>query len=184
MNRRKTLLLSLLLLAAVIATAIAYARMSKYRDDAQTAQANLLAARAAMTDIARWRSSPGRASAVGMETPQLTAKLREAAAAAGLADAPGSEAGAPARVANSDYAEMLVFLSFEPLTMKQLTLFLHTLARIDPSSRAKQIELSPPDQPGVAIAATPAAKAAGGEDKWTVGVAVGYLTYSPQKQSK
>ena len=181
MARRRTLLWSLLLLTSALVMGLSVLRLGKYREDAAVARRNWVAAQRAMDEIHRWRTSPGRAAAgVNMETPQLTSKLREAATAAGLADAPGSEANAPTRIANSDYNEMLVFLRFEPINLKQLTTFLHALARIDPSSRAKSIELSPP-QPS---ADRPQPPARAGEQLWTADVAVGYLTYSPQKSGK
>jgi hypothetical protein len=169
MARRTSLLLSLLIVAAGLAAAVAYARMDKFRDDAERARANLAGARASMAQIRAWRSSPGRATAATMDASQLSARLREAATAAGLADAPGSEPDKPRRLGDSDYEEMPVYLRFEPLTLKQLTTFLVTLARIDPSSRAKSIELSPPTQGGA------------GGDLWIADVTVGYLTYAPRK---
>jgi hypothetical protein len=169
MARRTSLLLSLLILAAGLAAVAAYLRMDKLRDDAETARANLAAARASMAQIRQWKSSPGRATAATMDASQLSARLRDAATAAGLPDAPGSEPDNNLRrIGDSDYSEMSVYLRFEPLTLKQLTTFLVTLARIDPSSRAKSIELSPP-QTGSAA------------DLWTADVTVGYLTYAPRK---
>jgi hypothetical protein len=70
---------------------------------------------------------------------------------------------------------MALDLRFEPLTLRQLTTFLHTLAQIDPSSRATQIELSPPEQ------GAPASGKSAGEELWRADVAVGYLTYTPRK---
>ncbi len=114
-----------------------------------------------------------------MEAPQLSATLRQAALAAGLPDAPGSEPGSPTRLAGTDYSELPVFLRFEPLTMKQLTAFLVSLSRLDASARATVIELTPPD-PSVRGVTS----AAPGEEVWSAGVEVDYLTYSPQKPSK
>ncbi|HEY7115775.1 MAG TPA: hypothetical protein VH475_04260 [Tepidisphaeraceae bacterium] len=168
---RRTALLTVLLACVLAWLPLTCARMSRLRDDAATAELNLSEGRLAMSQIRQWRSSPGRAAPVPMQTPQLTQNLRDAATAAGLADAPGSEPGNPSRIANSDFSELPVFLRFEPLTLKQLTTFLHTLAQIDPNSRAKSIELSPPEQADKSD-----------HDRWTADVAVGYLTYTPQKR--
>jgi hypothetical protein len=179
MPKRRTFLLALLLVTAFLFGGFCHRRMMRLKEEAQTAHDNLASARSALAEIHRWKASPGRAAAVAMETPQLSAKLREAALAAGLGDAPGSEPGSPAQLAGTDYSELPVFLRFEPLTMKQLTSFLVTLSHIDPSARATVIELTPPD-PSVSrsIVAPP------GEEVWSAGVEVDYLTYSPQKPSK
>jgi hypothetical protein len=63
--------------------------------------------------------------------------------------------------------------------MKQLTSFLVNLSHIDPSARATVIELTPPD-PAARITAAPAL----GEEIWSAGVEVDYLTYSPQNPLK
>jgi hypothetical protein len=75
-------------------------------------------------------------------------------------------------LANTDYTELPVYLRFEPLTLRQLTTFLHTLTRIDPTSRPRSIELSVPEQ----------ASGSAGEERWRADVEVGWLTYSPQKR--
>ena len=176
MARRQTFLLALLLVTAFLFGGFCHRRMMRLQEEAQTAHDNLISARANLAEIHRWKSSPGRAAAVAMEAPQLSAKLRQAALAAGLGDAPGSEPGTPAQLAGTDYSELPVFLRFEPLTIKQLTAFLITLSSIDPSARSTVIELTPPE-PGISHAAP-------GEELWSAGVEVDYLTYSPQKPSK
>src|SRR5882724_8108336 len=174
MARRKTFLLALLLVTAFLYGGFCHRRMISTKEEARIARDNLFRAQAALAEIHRWKASPGRAAALPMETPQLSAKLREAAMAAGLADAPGSEPGSPAQLAGTDYSELPVFLRFEPLTMKQLTAFLVTLSRIDPSARATVIELAPPD-PSLSRSTV----AVPGEEVWSAGVEVDYLTYSP-----
>lgn len=178
-NRRRTMLLVFLLVPAALCALLAHFRMEKYREDAADARQNLADARRDMEEIRRWRSSPGRAAAVAPETPQLNARLREAATAAGLPKPPGSDPNPPQRVGGSDYSEMPVYLQLEPLTMRQLTTFLVTLAKLEPSMRVKQIELSSPEERGVPV---PPGVGAGGEDVWVADVAVGYLTYTPQKK--
>jgi hypothetical protein len=176
MPRRKTILLALLLLASMLAVGLAWLRLSKFREDAATARENLVIGRTLIADIRRWKSSPGRAAPVSADAPELTRHLRAAATAAGLTDVPGTETEAPKRVGNTDYSELTLDLRFEPLTLRQLTTFLHTLAQIDPSSRATAIELRPPDQAGAIKQSQ--------EELWMADVAVGYLTYTPQKVGK
>lgn len=178
MAKRKTMLLALLVLCGVFAAAATYFRMSELRESAATAQAHLIEGERTIKEIRDWKASPGRAAAVSADTPELTKHLRQAASAAGLADAPGIETDTPKPIGNSDYSEMALDLRFEPLTLRQLTTFLHTLAQIDPNSRATQIELSPPDQ------VTPAGGKGAGEELWRADVAVGYLTYTPRKAGR
>ena len=177
--KRRTALLGVLLLAGALAGVLAYGRMERMKEDATAAERDLVAATSSMREIARWRSSPSRAAAPGaMEIPQLNARLRQAATAAGLPDAPGSEPGSPTRLEGGDYSELPVFLRFEPLTLKQLTSFLVALSRIDPSARARAIELSPPEQAGTT------ADARDGEELWSAGVEVDYLSYTPARAQK
>jgi hypothetical protein len=179
MAKRRTTLLVLLLAPAALCALLAFFRMEKVREDAAVSRQSLADARRDLEEIRRWRSSPGRAAAVSMETPQLNAKLREAATAAGLTDAPGSEANAPQRLGGTDYSETTVYLRPEPLTMRQLTTFLVTLARIEPSARVKTIELSDPQAQGVAV---PPGRGQNGEDVWVADLTVAYLTYTPQQK--
>jgi hypothetical protein len=174
MAQRRTLLLSLLIVACGLTAAVAGVRLADLRESATTATAGVAEAKRALDDLRRWRTSPGRAAPVLADAPELTRRLREAATVAGLSEPPGSEPDNPKPLADTDYSEMLVYLRFQPLTLRQLTTFLHALARIDPSSRAKTIELRPPD------ASAPAA--APGEELWVADVAVGYLTYTPRKR--
>src|SRR5439155_6519138 len=99
MARRRTFLLALLLISAFLFGGFCHLRMKRLKEEAQIARDNLLSAQAALAEIRRWKASPGRAAAVAMEAPQLSATLRQAALAAGLPDAPGSEPGSPTRLA-------------------------------------------------------------------------------------
>jgi hypothetical protein len=180
MAKRRTKLLILLLAPAALCALLAFFRKDKLKDDAAAARQNLADARRDIEEIRRWRSSPGRAAPLAsMETPRLNARLREAATAAGLTDAPGSEANQPQRLGGTDYSEMTVYLRPEPLTMHQLTTFLVTLARIEPSARVKTIELSAPESQGVTV---PAGRGQNGEDVWIADITVAYLTYTPPQK--
>lgn len=167
---RLTLLLCLLLLTSTLIAALSCLNLNTQKEAADRAHANLVIASRDLDEIHRWKSSPARVSAVSMDTALLTANLRKAANAAGLADAPGIEPYNPARIGNSDYTQTLVSFRFEPLSLRQLTHFLVELARIDPSARAKTIELSPPETPDAQ------------NDHWIADVAIAYLQYSPQKR--
>jgi hypothetical protein len=125
-----------------------------------------------MEEIGRMRMSPGRGVAQSLDTPGVSARIREAARGAGLAEPSSVEAGPAGRVGTSDYLETPVYLGFEATTLKQLVMFLHQLSRSDSGARAKQIELSAP---------AGGAGQGGGEEVWQADVAVGYLTYSPRK---
>ncbi len=171
MAKRKTTLLSLLLVGGFFAMVVAYFRMRCTSEAAAIAQANLVNGRQTIKEIHDWKASPGRAAAVSADNIELNQRLRQAATAAGLADAPGTDTGTATPIGNTDYSEMAIFLRFEPLTIRQLTTFLHALAETDPSLRATQIELSPPEG-AVGVAA--------GEELWRADVAVGYLTYTPR----
>lgn len=174
MAKRKTTLLSLLLIGGFFAMVLAYFRMSGTSEAAAIAQANLVNGRQTIKEIHHWKASPGRAAAVSADNTELNQRLRQAATAAGLADAPGTDTGTAKPIDNTDYSEMAIFLRFEPLTIRQLTMFLHALAETDPSLRATQIELSPPE----------GAVGAAGEERWRADVAVGYLTYTPHKSGQ
>jgi hypothetical protein len=179
MARRRTLLLSTLLLVTLLTAVVAFLRMGRLKEAAESAGQELVDARRAMADIRRWRASPGRAAAASMESPQLAAKLREAATAAGLAAEPGMEPDdKPVRLGESDYSELRVFLRFEPMTLRQLTTFLVALGRIEPSGRVQSIELAPPENVGAPI---PPGVGANGEDVWLPSVQVNFLTYTPRK---
>lgn len=175
MAKRKTTLLSLLLVAGVFAMVLAYFHLSAVSEAAAIAQANLLNGRQTIREIHDWKASPGRAAAVSADNTELNQRLRQAATAAALADAPGTDTGTVKPIGNTDYSEMAIFLRFEPLTIRELTTFLHALAETDPSLRATQIELSPPEDAASAGAKAP------GEERWRADVAVGYLTYTPRR---
>lgn len=175
MNRsaRMTFLLALMLLSSMAVALLSYLHLGKRHDDARVAHANLVAATRDLDEIRRWKQSPTSVASVSMDTALLTSRLRQAANAAGLADAPGIEPYNPTRIGTSDYTQTLVSFRFEPLSVRQLTLFLLELSRIDPSARAKTIELAPPDS---------ASAQAKNDDLWTADVAIAYLQYSPQKK--
>jgi hypothetical protein len=175
--RRTTALLCVLVIAAAGACLLAWLWESGKRSAAEIAAGNLAAARDDVEAIGRMRRAPGQSVASALDAPEVSRRIREAAKTAGLGEPASIEAAPPARLGATDYTETPVYLGLEPLTLKQLVTFLHHLSRLDPGVRVRQIELSPPE---AANGAGPAADD-GGEDLWTAGVAVGYLTYSPRK---
>ena len=172
--RRTTTLLLLLVLSAGAACLVAWLWSSAQRDAAHLAAQTLASTRRNIQAIAALRQSPGRSVAQSLDTPAVTARIRQAAHAAALAEPSSLEPGPAARVGATDYTETPVYLGFEPLTLKQLLTFLHHLSRLDPGVRAKQIELSTPQS---GEAAAPVQR----EELWQADIAVGYLTYSPRK---
>lgn len=175
----RTLPLAILLTLAAVSAWVAYARFSGQRDGAQAAAESLTAVKRDLAEIDRLKLGGARSAAAALDAAELSRELRAAATAAGLADAPGSEPGSPARLAASDYSETPVYLRFEPLTLRQLVTFLHHLSANDPSARAKRIELSPP-QPGQRTPALPAD--ARPEDLWTADIEVDFLTHTPMSK--
>lgn len=177
---RTTRLLVLALLLGAVVSWIALQRMDKARNDAAAARRSLVRASQAMEEIAQLQRA---GTSTSLDAPELTAQLRAAALAAGLRDAPDHDSASPARLGTTDYAQTLVFLHFGPVTLRQLTTFLHHLGAADPSSRVQQIELSAPDIASAAGAGR-AGQAAQERDLWESSVVVAYLTYSPARASR
>jgi hypothetical protein len=169
MKASRTRVLILLVLAGAIAAIAGYARMAGAREAAALAGEDLEACRRYIGGIAGvTQGAAGRRALVGgPDSVALNARLREAAAAAGVADRLLSvEPGVATRLRDTDYKELQVFLRLEPVTLRQLTTFLHALSVKDADSRTKTIELSVPQR--------------GAGEQWTADVAVGYLIFSPR----
>jgi hypothetical protein len=172
-RRRRTLLLAALLVASACAAVAAHAHLRDRRAGASQARQSLDQSKRQLDELQRWRSGAGGgpgATAAGPDVSQLARVLRDAATEAGAADRLASvEPGQPQRL-GGDYAQLPVFLRLEGLTLKQLTLFLHRLASLDPASRAQGIELSA------------AAGARGQGETWDADVTISYLTFAPGEQ--
>jgi hypothetical protein len=179
MLKQRTQLLMLFVLLSAAAAIFAYVRMDRQRDLALAAERDLQAVHRDLTDIVRARG--GERIMVGrLDNSDLNRRLTTAAAQAGIADKLDMiEPGAELHIGSSDYAELPVMLHLKDVTLQQLTMFLHNLAATDPGSRAKSIELQPPD------AATPGAAAGGGarpnEELWAAALTIAYLRYSPKE---
>ena len=207
MAQRRTQLLALLLILGLVACALAYGRMDKRRADAATAAADLAACRRDLAALSAAGFSPARAAPLAggdggngeSADPELHRRIRQAATVAGVPDRlVGIEPGEPRQLPNSDYAETLVFLRLEALTLRQLLTFLHHLALADEAGgfRTSQVELALPGDgsPGggdreaigaTAADATPNAASAAkgaeaGAEAWSADVTIAYTVYKPR----
>jgi hypothetical protein len=179
-SARSTRWLAATLVVAAICCAAAFARLNavaRSADDAGRAfaqsQAQLrqltarpLAGKGASGDD---RGGHGDAGNAIDANSQVNRHLRDAAAAAGVADKLVSiEPGEPNQVAGTDYQEMLVFLRLESLSVRELVTFLHAHASADTATHAKAIELST------------IARDEGGE-LWLADVTLAYTSHAPQQ---
>lgn len=162
--RRTHLLIALVIVAAAAAT-VARAHLSKSRIGAVAARRDLTSCARQIADLHRWRTG-AEARSIEPDTSQLTRLLREAASEAGALDSLVSIEPGPSASQAGEYAQLPVFLRLEALPMKELTMFLHRLASIDPSSRAQSIELSP-------------AGTRQQVELWNADVTIAYISYQP-----
>jgi hypothetical protein len=168
-------LLLVLLIAAALAAVIGYAHLARKRDEAERASVDLQVVRQDLHDLARAGTTTG-ATGAGAVGAEMTARISAAASSAGVSgQLSGIEPSRPGRVEGSDYNETVVFVHFQPLTLRQVASFLDELAAADPGARPKTIELAPPPQ---AQDDSAAAAGAGGE-LWSPDVTLSYLTYAP-----
>ena len=176
MQKQRTQLLMLFVVLSAIAAGFAYVRMDRQRDAALAAERDLQAVHRDLADIVRARG--GERIMVGrLDNSDLNRRLTTAAAQAGIADKLDMIEPAPeSHIGSSDYAELPVMLHLKDVTLQQLTMFLQNLAATDPGSRAKSIELQPPESaPGVATTAKP------NEELWAAALTIAYLRYSPKE---
>ena len=178
-SSRSTHLLAGLLVLAAVCCAGALARLNRsarQADDAARAFAQSQAQLAQLTGRPLAGNSGGgasgpRASSAPDSNAQINRHLRNAAAAAGVAERLVSiEPGEPNQVPGTDYQEMLVFLRLEPIPLRQLVTFLHEHAAADAAARTKAIELS-------------SAQNQGAEDLWLIDVTLAYTSYAPQPEA-
>ena len=171
MRNRTTLILILLLVVSAIAAALAFAQLQHNRTVAERQQNDLRQSLRLLSDLESNRS-PARLIANRLDGSEMNRRIRDAATAAGISDhLSGIEPNRPVRVEGSDYNELMVFLRFENVTVRQLSTFMHRLSSVDPACRIKSIELeSPPD--------------ASDTVNWTSDLTLAYLTYSPRDKNQ
>jgi hypothetical protein len=172
-QRTQLLALAVLLIGGV--AAFSYVRMDGQRDAALAAERDHQIVQHDLADLTAVGASGGQRIIPGRFDPQeVSRRLNTAAAVAGIPDKlkDVDPKNPPVRLGNTDYSEQPVILRFEGVTLQQLTRYLHELAASDPGSRAKSVELSPPEMPA----------ATGAGELWTADVSIAYLTR--QKESK
>ena len=171
MRNRTTFILLLLVTAAAIAAALAFAHMRQNQNLAQKQQGDLHQSLRLISELES-NKSPARLIATRLDGSDLNRRVRDAATAAGISqNLSGIEPNRPVRLRESDYNELMVFLRFENVSIRQLSTFMHRLSTIDPACRIKSIELdSPPD--------------ASDTTNWTSDLTLAYLTYSPRDKTQ
>jgi len=171
MTNRVTFILLLLVVASAIAAAIGFAQMQRNRSAAEKQQADLRQSIRLLSELES-NKSPARLIATRLDGSDLNRRIRDAAGAAGISqNLSGIEPNRPVRLADSDYNELMVFLRFENVTVRQLSTFSHRLAAIDPACRIKSIELDSPPDPADTT-------------HWTADLTLAYLTYSPRERNQ
>src|SRR3954469_15364712 len=121
MRDRTSNLLIVLLIAAALAAAIAYAHLTRKRDEAERASADLQVVRQDLHDLARAGTTTTGAAGTAAAGAEMTARISAAASSAGVSgQLTGIEPIRPGRVEGSDYNETVVFVHFQPLTLRQV----------------------------------------------------------------
>ena len=180
-SARSTRWLAATLVVAAFCCAAAFARLNAFARRAEDAGRAFTQAQAQLRQLAvrplagesasggGGRGGGGAGNAIDANS-QVNRHLRDAAAAAGVADKLVSiEPGEPNLVAGTDYQEMLVFLRLEPVSLRELVTFLHAHAWADSATHAKAIELS-----------TIARNQKDGE-LWLADVTLAYVSHAPQQ---
>ena len=152
--------------------AFSYVRMDHQRDAALAAERDHQIVHRDLADLTS-AGGAGRSVVPGRFDPrEVSRRLNTAAVVAGIPEPKDTDPNnPPVRLGNTDYSEQPVIRRFEGITLQQLTRYLHELAITDPSSRAKSVELSPPETP----------PASGSGELWTADVSIAYLTYAPKE---
>ena len=170
MRNRTTFILLLLVIASAIAAAVCFARMQHSRALADRQQSDLHHSLRLLSDLES-NKSPARLIATRLDGSDLNRRIRDAATVAGISqDLSGIEPNRPVRVRESDYNELMVFLRFENVSIRQLATFMHRLGSVDPACRVKSIELDSPPDPADTT-------------HWTSDLTLAYLTYSPRDKN-
>jgi hypothetical protein len=167
MNRVRTSLLVVLLIAASLSAWLALAHLAGARDRANTSARDLATSRKALAALRGARAATPTAA---NDSNPINSVLREAASASGASAKLASiEPGQSAAIAGTDYDETPVFLRIDPMPLRPLVTFLHAASARDPRVRCRSIELSAGDSP----------------DAWSADITLAYLSHSARgAQSK
>ena len=169
-NSRATHFLAALLAVAAVSCGVAWSRFDAKADAAADAARSFAESQRQLATLSS--SAVVDRAGSGGDASGIDRRLRAAAAAAGVAEKLVSiEPGEPTQVAGTDVQEMLVFLRLEPLPLRQLVTFLHTLAAGDAASRAKAIELSTP-------------RDGGADDVWVADVTLAYTSPASDREPR
>jgi hypothetical protein len=170
---RRTQLLALAVLLSAGNAVFSYLRMDGQRDGALAAERDYQIVHRDLADLMAAGGGGQRVVPGRFDPQEVSRRLNTAAAVAGIPDKlkDVDPKNPPVRLGNTDYSEQPVILRFEGITLQQLTRYLHELATSDPGSRAKSVELSPPET----------APASGSGELWTADVSIAYLTYAPKE---
>ena len=171
MKNRATFILLLLVIGMAIAAGIAFAQMQRNGAAADRQRNDLRHSLILLADLEN-NKSPARLIATRLDGSDMNRRIRDAATAAGISqNLSGIEPNRPMRVRETDYNELMVFLRFESVSVRQLATFMHRLGSADPACRIKSIELD--------SAADPA-----DVTHWTSDLTLAYLTYSPRDKNQ
>jgi hypothetical protein len=174
LQSQRTKLLIALLVAASLAAGMSYSWQDKQRSAAALAAHDLGACRANIADLVRWNSVSASGSTPAASSPDLTIRLHTAATEAGMPDQIASiDHGQQRQLPDMDYAETLVLLRLNAVTIRQLVTFLHQLSEHDASVRAKSV--------GLGLPAGQGADSVG--DTWAADVTLSCLTYAPRTRA-
>src|SRR5262252_1156867 len=112
-SEQTTTLLALLLVCGIVLAAFWVVRLSRAREAAGDAQRDLMACRAELADLEKWRTGRTTGAPLTGQDPELNSRLSAAAVAAGISGELASiEPGSPNRVKDADYTETKVFVRF------------------------------------------------------------------------
>ena len=171
MRNRTTVILLLLVIISAIAAALGFAQMQPHRTLAERQQNNLKQSLRLLSDLESSKS-PARLIATRLDGSEMNRRIRDAATAANISDhLSGIEPNRPVRLEGSDYNELMVFLRFENVSVRQLATFMNRLGSVDPACRIKSIELDTPADPTDTT-------------HWTSDLTLAYLTYSPRDKNQ
>ncbi len=171
MRNRTTFILLLIVLASAISAALAFVHLEHNRALAERQQNDLHQSLRLISDLES-NKSPARLIATRLDGSDMNRRIRDAANSAAISDHLSSvEPNRPVRVRDSDYNELMVFLRFENVTIRQLSTFMHRLSSLDPACRIKSIELESPPDPSETT-------------NWASDLTLAYLTYSPRDKNQ